>query len=83
MRDALPLLTISPICRRSALEKWEKLRRSKGKTDVPMKNATADLQTRHDVIGAGLKRIFDEIVEEPIPPEFLELLDQIDRKREP
>lgn len=58
-------------------------RRSKGKTDVPMKNATADLQTRHDVIGAGLKRIFDEIVEEPIPPEFLELLDQIDRKREP
>jgi hypothetical protein len=57
--------------------------RLKGKTDVPMKNSNADLQARQDVIGAGLKRIFDEIVEEPIPPEFLELLNQIDLKREP
>jgi Anti-sigma factor NepR len=58
--------------------------RLKRKTDVPMKkNSNADLQARQDVIGAGLKRIFDEIVEEPIPPEFLELLNQIDLKREP
>lgn len=41
------------------------------------------LQARHDVIGTGLKRIFDEIVEEPIPKEFLALLEKIDLKREP
>jgi Anti-sigma factor NepR len=59
------------------------LRRLGVKTDAAMKNSSAELQARQDVIGAGLKRIFDEIVEEPVPPEFLELLDQIDRKREP
>ncbi|NOT39993.1 MAG: hypothetical protein HOP13_05830 [Alphaproteobacteria bacterium] len=47
-----------------------------------MKNQSTELRARQDVIGAGLKRIFDEIVEEPVPLEFLELLDQIDRKRE-
>ncbi|MFM9863802.1 MAG: NepR family anti-sigma factor [Micropepsaceae bacterium] len=47
-----------------------------------MKNPGVDLKARQDVIGEGLKRIFDEIVEEPVPPEFLELLDQIDRKHE-
>ena len=57
-------------------------RRPKGKTDSSMKNSSTDHHARQDVIGAGLKRIFDEIVEEPIPPEFLELLDQIDRKHE-
>lgn len=57
-------------------------RQLKGKTDVPMKNPGVDLKARQDVIGEGLKRIFDEIVEEPVPPEFLELLDQIDRKHE-
>lgn len=55
---------------------------SNGQTDAPMKTPNAELQARHDVIGAGLKRIFDEIVEEPIPREFLDLLDQIDRKRD-
>jgi hypothetical protein len=53
-----------------------------GKTDVPMKNPRAELQERHDAIGAGLKRIFDEVVGEPVPPEFLALLDEIDRKNE-
>jgi hypothetical protein len=57
-------------------------RRNKGKTEMPLKELNAELQTRHNVIGAGLKRIFDEIVEEPIPSEFLELLDKIDLKRD-
>jgi hypothetical protein len=33
-----------------------------------------------DAISTGLKRIFDDIVKEPIPPEFLDLLNRIDRK---
>ncbi len=49
---------------------------------MPSRDPNVELEARHKVIGTGLKRIFDEIVEEPIPPEFLELLDQIDRKRE-
>jgi Anti-sigma factor NepR len=49
---------------------------------MPSKDPSVELQARHNVIGAGLKRIFDEIVEEPIPPEFLDLLDKIDLKRE-
>jgi hypothetical protein len=35
-----------------------------------------------DVIGAGLKRLFDDVVKEPIPPEFLDLLNRIDRTSE-
>ncbi len=46
------------------------------------KDANAELQGRYNVIGTGLKRIFNEIVEEPIPREFLDLLDKIDLKRE-
>ncbi|MDZ4739515.1 MAG: NepR family anti-sigma factor [Alphaproteobacteria bacterium] len=57
-------------------------RRTKEATDMPSKDTNADLQERYNAIGAGLKRIFNEIVEEPIPPEFLELLDKIDLKRE-
>jgi hypothetical protein len=57
-------------------------RRTKGNSEMPSKDSNVELQTRHNVIGAGLKRIFDEIVEEPIPSEFLELLDKIDLKRE-
>ena len=57
-------------------------RRTKGKTEMPSKDTDAELQARHNVIGAGLKRIFDEIVEEPVPSEFLELLDKIDLKKE-
>lgn len=37
---------------------------------------------RQDIIGPGLKRLFDQVVEEPVPPEFLALLEQIDRSQE-
>ncbi len=68
---------------RAATDGSPPVRRLKDKSDVSMKNSSADLKARQDVIGAGLKRIFDEIVEEPVPPEFLELLEKIDHKREP
>lgn len=37
---------------------------------------------RQDIIGPGLKRLFDQVVQEPVPPEFLALLEQIDRSQE-
>lgn len=65
-------------------DKPRQRRRRKGTTEAPMKTIQdIALQARHDVIGTGLKQIFDEIVEEPIPQEFLALLEQIDLKREP
>jgi len=59
-----------------------KRRRAKASTGAQSGDPNGELQARHSVIGAGLRRLFDEIVEEPIPAEFLQLLDQIDRKRE-
>lgn len=41
-----------------------------------------ELQARQRAIGVELKRIFDDVTKEPVPKEFLELLQQIDRKRE-
>lgn len=38
--------------------------------------------TRQDIIGPGLKRLFEQVVEEPVPDEFLALLDQIDSRQE-
>ncbi len=37
---------------------------------------------RQDIIGPGLKRLFDQVVEEPVPAEFLALLEQIDRSQD-
>jgi len=50
--------------------------------DSMSQTPASDGVATEDVIGTGLKRIFDEVVKEPIPPEFLELLDRIDRKNE-
>ncbi len=33
-----------------------------------------------DKIGSSLKRIYDDVVSEPIPDEFLALLEQADKK---
>ena len=47
-----------------------------------MRDPTGELQSRQRSIGLELRRMFDEIVEEPIPTDFLSLLDEIDRKRD-
>lgn len=41
-----------------------------------------ELQARQRAIGLELRRMFDDVTKEPVPKEFLELLQQIDRKRE-
>ena len=38
---------------------------------------------KHDPIAAALKRLHDEVVAEPLPNDFLEMLDRIDQKRDP
>ena len=42
----------------------------------------AELQARQRAIGVELKRIFDDVSKEPVPREFMELLQRIDTKRE-
>ena len=54
--------------------------KQKGQTGKMQPVPNSDGHIQKDVIGAGLKQIFDDVVEEPIPPEFLALLEQIDRK---
>jgi anti-sigma factor NepR-like protein len=41
-----------------------------------------ELQARQRAIGSELKRIFDDVAKEPVPREFLDLLQKIDKKRE-
>lgn len=49
--------------------------------DVAPERAS-ELQARQRAIGLELRRMFDDVAKEPVPQEFLELLQQIDRKRE-
>jgi hypothetical protein len=44
--------------------------------------ALNELQHRRRVIGAGLKRMFDSVTTEPIPADFLQLIQKIGRMAE-
>jgi len=57
-------------------------RRPRERANAAPRDKTGELQARQRAIGLELRRVFDEIVEEPIPPDFLKLLDDIDRKRD-
>ncbi len=39
-----------------------------------------DLQVRQSVIGNELRRMFEEVVNEPVPAEMLELLQRIEKQ---
>ena len=39
-----------------------------------------ELQARQRAIGQELRRMFDDVIKEPVPDEFLELLQKIDRE---
>ncbi|MEQ1754420.1 MAG: NepR family anti-sigma factor [Micropepsaceae bacterium] len=54
--------------------------KQKGQTGTMQPFPNSDGHVQKDVIATGLKKIFDDVVEEAIPPEFLALLEQIDRK---
>ena len=41
-----------------------------------------ELQARQRAIGQELRRIYDAVAHEPVPPELLDLVRQIDRKRD-
>lgn len=40
-----------------------------------------EARTHQDAIGAGLRRMFEEVIKEPVPDEFLDLLRQADERR--
>jgi len=42
----------------------------------------SELQARQRAIGHELRRMFDDVAREPVPDDFLDLLKQIDKKRE-
>ena len=43
------------------------------------KPGDAGLRARQKVIGMGLKRLYDEVVEERVPDEFADLLKRLDQ----
>ena len=44
-------------------------------------SATDEARLRQQAIGVGLRQMFDEVVSEPVPDEFLEILRSADRRR--
>lgn len=58
------------------------LRREGGNLDVkreePDREKTIAARARQRAIGRELRRLYDEIVQEPVPDDFLELLKKID-----
>jgi hypothetical protein len=58
------------------------LRREGGTLDVkkeePDREKTIAARARQRAIGRELRRMYDEIVQEPVPEDFLELLKKID-----
>lgn len=54
----------------------------KGPRRSMSREAANEVQQRQRAIGAELRKMFDEVTREPVPQEFLDLLEQIDRKRD-
>ena len=58
------------------------LRREGGNLDVkkdePDREQTIAARARQRAIGRELRRMYDEVVQEPVPGDFLDLLKQID-----
>ena len=62
------------------------VRREGGTLDVkreqPDREKTLATRARQRAIGRELRRMYDEVVQEPVPEEFLEILHQIDERDE-
>ena len=50
------------------------------KKELPDREKTIAARARQRAIGRELRRIYDEVVQEPVPNDFLELLRKIDAK---
>ena len=50
------------------------------KKETPDREKTIAARARQRAIGRELRRIYDEVVQEPVPNDFLELLRKIDAK---
>jgi hypothetical protein len=55
-------------------------KRGRKKDMTPEK--ASELQARQRAIGGELRRIFDDVAKEAVPKDLMDLLQQIDRKRE-
>jgi len=60
-------------------------RREGGTLDVkkehPYKEKTVAARARQRAIGRELRRMYDDVVQEPVPEDFLELLHKIDANK--
>jgi hypothetical protein len=51
------------------------------KRELPDREKTIAARARQSAIGRELRRIYDEVVQKPVPDDFLELLKKIDATR--
>jgi hypothetical protein len=65
---------------RSETDTAQSSKRGRRKDLSPEKQS--ELQARQRAIGHELRRMFDDVAREPVPDDFLDLLKQIDKKRE-
>ena len=56
--------------------------RTLSKDQNPNREKARAVRARQRVIGRELRRIYDGVAQEPVPDEFLDLLRQIDSKKE-
>lgn len=52
------------------------------KKEEPDREKTIAARARQRAIGRELRRMFDEVVQEPVPEDFLELLKKIDARKD-
>lgn len=53
---------------------------AENKARAPVPASASRAAQRQKLIGQGLQRLFKDVVDEPIPPEFLALLEKLDKQ---
>jgi hypothetical protein len=53
------------------------------KDKAPITDKARYARLRREAIGQGLRRIYDGVVHEPVPDEFMDLLKKIDESADP
>jgi len=75
---AAPVVKEAPAESRVIDEKMEP--RSRIGEDLAPRNAPAQKKERYRALGKELRRMFDDVVHEPIPTDLMELLQKLDKQ---
>ncbi len=57
--------------------------RNLSKEETPNREKARAIRARQRVIGRELRRIYDNVAQEPVPDEFMDLLKKMDQQNDP